>query len=269
MEIIGPYEANKGYCQPTSTPPPVTSNESSDFEGIGRLYMQNEQQRKRIEELERSLSEAEDYEQCYKEKCKKYDALEKENDELKEKIKQLEQQLEYGNPPPSFLYNYDITDFHEKMQATDIERLMDNFLELAETKLPRGYLMETAMDVVSLYILLAERNVFRKHDNSDNDTRNWGLTSFCDCWNNNVVPRITDENRKVQLCCDSKKIKSELSRDLWKNAASCSWSNLYDRCDNSKGQISKRKAKLGRAINIQRRLERHLEQIPALKSKKY
>lgn len=114
-----------------------------------------------------------------------------------------------------------------------------------------------------------KKNAFRKHGNSDNDTRNWGLTTLCDCWNNNVVPRITDEKRREELRCDVGKIKSAIGNEPWKNSASCSWRGLYNRYDNSNGRNSKKKAKLGRAINIQNRLVKLLEQIPALKSKKY
>lgn len=269
METIDPYKTTNGYSQPTMTPPPTASNESPDFEGIGRLYIQNEQLKKRIEELEEKTAEETAYKQRYYDKCEECDDVKNENKLLKEENRLLEQKLNDGVPRSGFLYNFDVMDFNDNMGYKDIERLMDICLELAETPLPKGYLIEDSMDVVPLYILLAERNAFRKRGDSDKDTRNWGLTAFCECWNNNVIPRIADEKRKDELRCDSKKIKGELNRDLWKNSASCSWNGLYARCDNGNGRNSKKKAKLGRAVNIQKRMDKLLEQIPALKIKKY
>lgn len=268
MEDIEPYKATNGYSHPTMTSPPVTSNETVDFGGIGRLYVQNEQYKKRIEELEFENKDAGKYKQRYFDKCVEYDDLKEEYKLLKEENRLLKQQGN-GIPHSNFQYVFDTTDFNERMEIVDIERLMDILLELADTKLPKGYLIETSMDIVPIYIMLAERNTFNKHGKSGEVSRNWGIVPFCNCWNNNVVPRIADEKRREQLLCNSKEITKTLNNPPWKDSTSCSWNNLYNACDNTNGQISKRKAKLGRAINIKMRLEKLLEQIPALKSKKY
>ena len=269
MEPIDTYKATNGYSQPTVTPPPATSNESPNFEAIGRLYYDNNQLRLRVEQLEAEISKGSNYKELYHEKCEKYDGLEKKYILLKDENGLLKQQLEKGIPLSDFPYNYDMMDFNEGMDASDIEQLMDIFLKLAETPQPRGYLVKDSMDVVPLYILLAEKGAFRKHGNSDKDTRNWGLSAFCGCWNNNVVLRIADKERRNELLCNERIIKSELGNSPWKNSDSCSWRSLYDSCSHSNGQSSKKKAKLGRAINIKSRLEKLLEQIPALKAKKY
>jgi hypothetical protein len=250
------------------TSPPDTSNETVDFGGIGRLYVQNEQYKKRIEELEFENKDAGKYKQRYFDKCVEYDDLKNENKLLKEENRLLKQQGN-GIPHSKFQYVFDTTDFNERMEIGDIERLMDILLELADTKLPKGYLIETSMDIVPIYIMLAERNTFNKHGKSDADSRNWRIVPLCDCWNNNVVSRIADEKRREELLCYSDKIKRALNSPPWKDSTSRSWNSLYNVCENKNGQISKRKAKLGRAINIKMRLERLLEQIPALKSKKY
>ena len=263
-----PYKATNGYSQPTMTSPPATSNETVDFEGIGRLYFQYEQNKKRIEELESEIKDAEKYKQRYFDKCVEYDDLNKEYKLLKEENRLLKQHGT-GIPHSKFQYVFDTTDFNERMGIKDIEQLMDILLELAETRQPRGYLVEDSMDVIPFYILLAEKDAFIKHGNSDKDTRNWGIVPLCDCWNNNVVARIADEKRREELLCDSDKIKKALNNPPWKDSTSQSWNSLYDACGNGNGQISKRKAKLGRAINIKMRLERLLEQIPSLKREKY
>lgn len=262
------YKSTNGYSQPTMTPPPATSNETVDFGGIGRLYVQNEQYKKRIEELEFENKDAGKYKQRYFDKCVEYDDLKEEYKLLKEENRLLKQQGN-GIPHTKFQYVFNTTDFNERMEIEDIERLMDILLELADTKLPKGYLIETSMDIVPIYIMLAERNTFNKHGKSDGDSRNWGIVPLCDCWNNNVVPRIADEKRREELLCYSKEIAKGLNNSPWKDSTSRSWNSLYDACGNGNGQISKRKAKLGRAINIKMRLEKLLERIPALKSKKY
>lgn len=262
------YKSTNGYSQPTMTSPPATSNEMMNFEGIGRLYVQNEQYKKRIEELESENKDAKEFKKRYFDKCVEYDDLKNEHKLLKEEIRLLKQQGN-GVSHPKFQYIFDTTYFNERMGIEDIEHLMDILLELAETKLPKGYLIETSVDIVPIYIMVAERYTFNKHGKSDGDSRNWGLTAFCNCWNNNVVPRIVDVERREELLCDSDKIKKALNSPPWKDSTSRSWNSLYDACGNGNGQISKRKAKLGRAINIKMRLEKLLERIPALKSKKY
>ena len=269
MEEPEPYKATNGFSQPTMTSPPDTSNETMNFEGIGRLYVQNEQYKKRIEELEFENKDAGKYKQLYFEKCEECDDLKKDNKRLKEEIQLQKKQQGNGIPHTKFQYVFDTTDFNERMEIGDIERLMDILLELADTKLPKEYLIETSMDIVPIYIMLAERNTFNKHGKSDRDSRNWGIVPLCDCWNNNVLPRIADEKRREELLCDSGKIKKALNSPPWKDSASCSWNSLYDACGNGNGQISKRKAKLGRAINIQKRLEKLLDTMHILRGKKY
>lgn len=269
MEPVETYTTIAGgYSQSIMTPPPVIASEkSADFEAIGSLYVQNEQLKKRIAELEAEISKGGIYKQRYYTKCEECDDLKKENKLLKEENKLLKQQQETGVILSEFRYSYDVTAFKNEMESTDIERLMDILLELAEMPQPQGYLIEASMDIVPVYILLAERGTFRVRGESDN--RNWGLTAFCDCWNNNVVCRIADITRKDGLTCDSVKIKNELSREPWRNSASCSWSNLYDGIAHRNGQNSRKKTKLGRAVNVKKRMEKFLEQIPSLKSKKY
>lgn len=144
------------------TPPPATSNESPNFESIGRLYYDNEQLRLRVKELESENSKGSNYKERYREKCEKYDDLERSYDLLKEENRRLKQQLNDGIPHSSFPYNFDVMDFNDNMECKDIERLMDICLELTETKLPRGFLMEDSMDVVPIYILLAEKKRFQE-----------------------------------------------------------------------------------------------------------
>lgn len=269
MEPNNPYKAANGFSQPTVTPPPATSNEPPDFEAMGRLYSDNEQLKLRVKELESEISKGSNYKELYHEKCVKYDGLEKKFKLLEDEYRHLKQQLEKDIPHSDFQYNYNVMDFNEDMDASDIERLMDICLKLAEVPQPKGYLVKDSMDVVPFYILLAEKGAFRKHGNSDKDTRNWGLSAFCECWNNNVVPRIADKERRNELLCNERIIKSELGNSPWKNSDSCSWRNLYDSYPHNNGRNSRKKAKLGRAINIKSRLEKLLEQIPALKAKKY
>lgn len=274
MEPIETYEPIGGYSQPTMTSPPVSSPNNYDkFGAAGRvlyeLAEENEKLREVIGQHEKDKNDVEKYKRRYQEKSEECDDLKEENKALKEKNKLLESQKGIDISQLKFLYNYDIMDFSEKLEASDIERIIDICLELAKTPMSKGYLIDDSMDIIPIYILLAEKGVFKKHGNSEKDTRNWGLTAFCNIWNNNVLPRIDDEARRDKLRCDSSKISNELKKELWKAAASCSWSNLYKNCDNSNGRASRKKAKLGRAINIQKRLESLLEQIPILKSKKF
>ena len=264
-----PNKATNGYSQPTMTFPPATSNEYQIFGEAGRILFGLAEENKELRKLAAQAEDFRKYKDLYTDKCVECDEEKREKKRLKEEIQLLRRQLENGIPQSKFQYNFDTTNFNERMQIEDIERLMDILLELADTKLPKGYLIETSMDIVSVYIMLAERNSFNKHGRSDADSRNWGVVLLCDCWNNNVVSRIVDEKRREELLCDSDKIKKALNNPPWKDSTSRSWNSLYDACGNGNGQISKRKTKLGRAINIKMRLERLLEQIPALKSKKY
>lgn len=269
MEPNDPYKATNGFSQPTVTSPSAPSNEPPNFEAMGRLYYDNEQLKLRVKELESEKSKGLNYKERYYEKCEKYDDLEKKFKLLEDENRLLKQQLEKGIPHSGFLYNYDVMDFNEDMDASDIERLMDICLSLADVPQARGYLIEDSKGVIPIYILLAEKGAFRKHGNSDKDTRNWGLAAFCRCWNDNVVTRITDEKRRIDLCCEYKKIESALNKEPWSGANSCSWRKLHDSYPHNNGRNSRKKAKLGRAINIKSRLEKLLEQIPALKAKKY
>ena len=264
-----PYKATNGYSQPTMTSPPATSPMDYDkFGEAGRILFSLAEENKELRNLAAQAEDFKKYKNLYTNKCVECDSLKEENKLLKEENRLLKQQGN-GASHPKFQYIFDTTDFNERMEAEDIEHLMDILLELAETPLPRGYLIETSMDIVPIYIMLAERNTFNKHGKSDVDSRNWGIVPFCDCWNNNVVPRIADDKRREELFCDSSKIKGALSKEPWKESASCSWNRLYESCDNSNGRNAKKKAKLDRAINIKMRLEKLLEQIPSLKSKKY
>ena len=270
MEPIDTYNTANGYSQPTVTSPLVTSNESMDFEGIGRLYVENDRLKKRIQELELKENEDGRYKSLYHNKCEECDDVKSENKLLKEEIKLLKQQQGNGVFHSKFQYVFDAMDFNDEFENTDIERLMDICFELAETKLPKGYLIEDSKDVIPIYILLAERGAFSKHGDSDNDNRNWGVTALFECWNNNIVPRISDEKRREELLCNTANLNSALGKEPWKGAASCSWNRLYDdSCGNKNGQKAKRKNKLGRAINIKKRLEPLLDQIPVLKSKRH
>lgn len=267
MEPIETYETAIGYSQPTMTSPPATSSVNCEkiedtVRYLFRLVDENKELRERIAQLEENAN----FKDLYTNKCVENDGLKEENKLLKKENRILKQQGN-GVSPPKFQYNFDMTDFNEKMKIEDIERLMDILLELAEMPQPRGYLVEDSMDVVPIYIILSEKDTFAKGKSQDD--RNWGLAAFCNCWNNNVVPRISDEKRRKELYCDSIKIKNELSKAPWKDSASCSWYSLYHNCGDANGQASKRKGKLRRAVNIQNRFEKALEQIPALKSKKY
>lgn len=274
MEPIETYEPIGGYSHPTMAYTPATSPIDYEKHGeAGRFLYELAEENKRLRDViaqhEKDKCDVEKYKRRYQKISEECDDLKEENKALKEKNELLELQYGNGNPLLKFLYNYDIMDFSEKLEASDIERIIDICLELAKTPMSKGYLIDDSMDIIPIYILLAEKGVFKKHGNSDKDTRNWGLTAFCNIWNNNVLPRIDDEARRDKLRCDSSKISNELNKEPWKAAASCSWSNLYKNCDNSNGRESRKKAKLGRAINIQKRLESLLEQIPILKSKKY
>ena len=114
-----------------------------------------------------------------------------------------------------------------------------------------------------------EKGLFALQGKSSNDDRHWGLTALCNCWDNNIVGRVVDEKRKIELRSDYAAIKSELSKQPWKGASSCSWRNLYDNCNSKNGRNSKKKEKLCRAVNIQKRLEELLKQIPALRGKRF
>jgi hypothetical protein len=251
------------------TSPPATSNDYQIFGEAGRFLYELAEENKELRKLAAQAEDFKKYKDLYTNKCVEYDEEKQENKRLKEEIQLLRKQQGNGIPHTKFQYVFDTTDFNERMEIGDIERLMDILLELADTKLPKGYLIETSMDIVPIYIMLAERNTFNKHGKSDGDLRNWGIVSLCNCWNNNVVPRIADEKRREELLCYSKEIAKALNSPPWKDSTSRSWNSLYDACGNGNGQISKRKAKLGRAINIKMRLEKLLERIPALKSKKY
>lgn len=268
MEPNEPYKATNGYSQPTMTPPPATSNDYQIFGEAGRILYELAEENKELRKLAAQAEDHKKYKDLYTNKCVECDSLKEENKLLKEENRLLKQQGN-GIPQTKFQYIFDTIDFNERMEIEDIESLMDILLKLAETPQPRGYIVTDFMDIVPIYILLAERNAFNRHGNSETDTRNWGIVPLCDCWNNNVVPRIADEKRREKLLCDSTKIKNALNKEPWKESASRSWNSLYNVCENKNGQISKRKAKLGRAINIKMRLEKLLEQIPALKSKKY
>lgn len=268
MEPNEPYKATNGYSQPTMTPPPATSNDYQIFGEAGRILYELAEENKELRKLAAQAEDHKKYKDLYTNKCVECDSLKEENKLLKEENRLLKQQGN-GIPHSKFKYVFDTTDFNERMVIEDIERLMNILYELAETKLPKGYLIETSMDIVPIYIILAERNTFNKHGKSDGDSRNWGIVHLCDCWNNNILPRIADAKRREELLCDSTKIKNALNKEPWKESTSRSWNSLYNVCENKNGQISKRKAKLGRAINIKMRLEKLLEQIPALKSKKY
>ena len=273
MEQIDTYNTTNGYSQPTMTSPISDSNAYEKFEDAGRILYQLSEENKRLQvyesKFEAEVIEKEKYKERYYAKCEECDDVKSENKLLKEEIRLLRLHQGNGAPLSKFQYVFDVMDFNDNVDIPAIERLMDICLELAETKLSRGYLIEESEDIAPLYILLAERNVFRQHGNIVKDQRNWGLTAFCDCWNNNILPRICDERRKDKLYCDSDQIKSALGKAPWKDSASLSWSRLHDAYGNSNGQISRRKKKLARAINIKKRMEVLLEQIPALKSKKY
>lgn len=273
MDLTDTYNTTNGYSQPTTTSPPAPSNDYEQFGAAGRVLYELSEENKRLQtyksQYEAEAKEKEDYKRRYYEKCEECDDVKSENKLLKEEIKLLKQQGN-GIPCSRYQYVFDTMDFNEKLENTDIERLMDICLELAETKLPKGYLIEDSKDVVPIYILLAERGTFSKHGDSDNDNRNRGATALFECWNNNIVPRISDEKRREELLCNTANLNSALGKKPWKGAASCSWNRLYDEaCGNKNGQKAKAKNKLGRAINIKKRLEPLLDQIPVLKSKSH
>lgn len=274
MDLTDTYNTTNGYSQPTTTSPPGNSNDYEQFGAAGRVLYELSEENKRLQtyksQYEAEASVREKFERRYYEKCIECDDVKYENKLLKEENKLLKQQLVNGVSHSKFQYVFDAMDFNDEFENTDIERLMDICFELAETKLPKGYLVNDSKDVIPIYILLAERGAFSKHGDSDNDNRNWGATAFFECWNNNIVPRISDEKRREELLCNTANLNSALGKEPWKGAASCSWNRLYDEaCGNKNGQKAKTKNKLGRAINIKKRLEPLLDQIPILKSKRH
>lgn len=153
-----------------------------------------------------------------------------------EEIKRLKRDLEKYNqgnsevidsasPDLKFSYVYDLTDFDSKAECSDVEFLLDKLLVLAAEKIRSNvYVVRSGTDVAILYMVLCDSEPIggSKYHYIGK------LKNFCEMWNENVVMRIDDEDRRNVLLAKYASIKTEHASKKWTEVAPSSWRRLAD-----------------------------------------
>lgn len=153
-----------------------------------------------------------------------------EIDELKDEIERL-RASQIGDQPPAFHYAINrrvwVTSNQELASVTQIEKLSDHLVGLVNLKDHSGnYIVRQKKDIVPIYIVVKEStNLPLIYTGETPD--------FEFFWNDNIVPRIDDPDRRSLLTCHSKTLKQEKNAELWNGVSINSWSRMVDSGNNS------------------------------------
>ena len=200
------------------------------------------------------------------------EALKKENEELKTErkehvetitsqavdIKELKKRLIHtqellrtaeeckatGIARPMYKYEYDLTDFKTEAGINDVDYLFDCLLYLVDFQIkPEVYLINKASDIIPVFLVLTKDNKLVNTKFQFCGT----LTAFCDYWNSNIVPHITDSKRAEKLACKYTSIKATIGKTPWKGTDPISWRRLAS-------ESPKKKKIYQQAFNIKERI---------------
>lgn len=177
----------------------------------------------------------------------------KEINSLKQKLKHAQdvirtnEESKQNNDSRAFYnkYEYDLMDFEEDVTTDDVNGLFNGLIELTNVKVDDNYLIDCASAVIPVYIMLTKSQKILKTKNHFVGN----LKSFCNYWNNNVVPNIKDKERANCLICNYDSIKSEINKAPWKDTGPAKWRMM------ALESQTRHKKPLSRAYNIKGRME--------------
>ncbi len=172
--------------------------------------------------------------------------------DLEEQLKEAESKLslyEQGTPSVSVGhcdYIYDVTHFEEDADVNTINYIFTSLLQLTNVKIaPDQYLLDCSAAIIPIFIILTtDKNINIRFLYKGN------LHDFCDEWNCNVVPYITDTERAEKLRCNYESLRVQYSSAPIKNCSPALWRR--------KSNDGKNVTIYRRAYNVKKQLENML-----------
>lgn len=226
-----------------SSPNAKTLAQFEQFKAMvcGDLINENNALRKENEELK---TERKEHVETITSQAVDIKELKKRLIHTQELLKTVDECKATGIARPMYKYEYDLTDFKTEAGINDVDYLFDCLLYLVDFQIkPEVYLINKASDIIPVFLVLTKDN---KLENTK--FRFCGsLTAFCDYWNSNIVPHITDSKRAEKLACKYTSIKATIGKTPWKGTDPISWRRLAS-------ESPKKKKIYQQAFNIKERI---------------
>lgn len=237
----------------TSIQNPISANSSHSsnstcYDEIGSLYMENINLKKNLENTQK---ERDKYKDNYSKLADAFANQGIELNEIKQELKETKKQLEDFQTVDStkryntFQYSFTAADYGDEAPLSKIRAFWDNLLILCDQNNKNDYTIPYGIYVIAVYKVVTESKEFKKHNIHYHGT----FKGFIESWNNNVAQRIKDEERRESLTVKSETMIAEKNKKPWKNIDCSSW---YSMCNNNE---AKHKSKLKVAYNIKVFLE--------------
>lgn len=226
-----------------SSPNAKTLAQFEQFKAMvcGELIDENEALKKENEELK---VEREKHKETITRQSVDITELKNKLIHTQELLKTVDECKATGVARPMYKYEYDLTDFKTEAGINDVDYLFDCLLYLVDFQIkPEVYLINKASDIIPVFLVLTKDNKLVNTKFQFCGT----LTAFCDYWNSNIVPHITDSKRAEKLACKYTSIKATIGKTPWKGTDPISWRRLAS-------ESPKKKKDYQRAFNIKERI---------------